>query len=55
MIPLHLARIRGGIAKPHFAVRCFSFRSTRTEEKEPRHGGDCRSSDGEKEEELMGV
>ena len=39
----------------HFGVRYSLFRSTRTQEKKPRNGDDSSSSDGEKEEEIMGV
>ena len=55
MIPLHLARIRGAWQIHHFGVRYYLFRSTRTEEKKPRNGDHSCSSDGEKEEENMGV
>ena len=56
MIPLHLARIRGGMANPPLRCAILFVQKHADEKKKKRRNGDHSCpSDGEKEEELMGV
>ena len=48
MIPLHLALISGGMVKPPLRYAILFVQK-------PRNGDNSYSSDGKKEEELMGV
>ena len=55
MIPLHLARIRGGMANPPLRFAILFVQKHADRRKKTRNGDHSCSSDREKEERLMGV
>ena len=55
MIPLHLARIRRGRANPPLRWAIVFVQKHADKRKKSRNGDHSCPSDGEKEEELMGV